>query len=92
MQELGYCHYLLRWRHIVLQPQKNKTIRAFNRYFFLITGENHLTTFTITSGNGHYDPNGRNEEAQHEHTGKIFMRNRVGNYVQIEFIEVIPKI
>jgi hypothetical protein len=37
MQELGYkADYYIRFRHLVLQPNEEQTIDAFNQFYYLV--------------------------------------------------------
>ncbi len=92
MLEEGHkADYLLRWKHFQIPGSKSKTVRAYGRYYILITEATPSTAYTVKSASGKYSAETHNGEAQHEHSGKIIITNVSAITVNIEFVEVIPK-
>lgn len=89
MQALGYgANYLLKFRHLVLQPSETRKVDAFNEYYLLIE-EN--AEITIVSDFGFYDTSTAiTNELQYEHFGKINVKNKSETMTSAKFIQVIP--
>lgn len=92
MQEEGYkTEYFLRWKHYQIPAGKTRTVRAYGRYYVLVTEAVPSTNYKVKSSNGFYAAETLNGEVQHEHTGKIVITNTSAISVNVEFVEVIPK-
>lgn len=90
MQELGVNNnYLLKFRHLVIQPNDTVIVDAYNEYFLLVQAGNDLK---VSSEFGVYDlfDTGINEQ-QYEHQGKITITNISKISKHIKFIQVIPR-
>ena len=90
MQELGVNNnYLLKFRHLVIQPNDIVVVDAYNEYFLLVQAGNDLK---VKSEFGVYDlfDTGINEQ-QYEHQGKITITNTSKILKHIKFIQVIPR-
>lgn len=90
MQELGVNNnYLLKFRHLVIQPNDIVIVDAYNEYFLLVQAGNDLR---VKSEFGVYDlfDTGINEQ-QYEHQGKIIITNTSKTLKHIKFIQVIPR-
>ena len=90
MQELGVNNnYLLKFRHLVIQPNDIVIVDAYNEYFLLVQAGNDLK---VKSEFGLYDlfDTGINEQ-QYEHQGKITITNTSKILKHIKFIQVIPR-
>ena len=90
MQELGVNNnYLLKFRHLVIQPNDIVIVDAYNEYFLLVQAGNDLR---VKSEFGVYDlfDTGINEQ-QYEHQGKITITNTSKILKHIKFIQVIPR-
>lgn len=90
MQELGVNNnYLLKFRHLVIQPNDIVVVDAYNEYFLLVQAGNDLK---VNSEFGVYDlfDTGINEQ-QYEHQGKITITNTSKIFKHIKFIQVIPR-
>lgn len=90
MQDLGVNNnYLLKFRHLVIQPNDLVIIDGYNEYFLLVYADNYLK---VCSEFGVYDlsDNGINEQ-QYEHQGEITITNDSAIPKHIKFIQVIPK-
>lgn len=89
MQAIGYGgNYLLKFRHLVLQPFEERKVRAYNEYHLLIEENNRLR---ITSDFGYYDLSAtNNNEVQYEHFGQILIKNVGALITSAKFIQVIP--
>ena len=90
MQELGVNNnYLLKFRHLVIQPNDIVIVDAYNEYFLLVQAGNDLR---VKSEFGVYDlfDTGINEQ-QYEHQGKITINNTSKILKHIKFIQVIPR-
>lgn len=90
MQELGVNNnYLLKFRHLVIQPNDIVIVDAYNEYFLLVQAGNDLK---VKSEFGVYDlfDTGINEQ-QYEHQGKITITNTSKILKHIKFIQVIPR-
>src|ERR1035437_3453404 len=90
MQELGYKHdYYIRFRHLVLQPNEEQTIDAFNQFFYLIEEAENVR---VESETGIFDLSEKNtNEMQYEHQSKIYITNYFPGINHLRFIQVIPK-
>ena len=89
MQELGVNNnYLLKFRHLVIQPNDIVIVDAYNEYFLLVQAGNDLK---VKSEFGVYDlfDTGINEQ-QYEHQGKISITNLSYSVQHIKFIQIIP--
>ena len=90
MQELGVNNnYLLKFRHLVIQPNDIVIVDAYNEYFLLVQAGNDLK---VKSEFGVYDlfDTGINEQ-QYEHQGKITITNTSKILKHIKFIQVIQR-
>ena len=90
MQELGVDNnYLLKFRHLVIQPNEKLIVDAYNEYYLLVQAGNDLV---VSSEFGVYDlyDTGINEQ-QYEHQGKISISNISKIPKHIKFIQVIPR-
>lgn len=90
MQEIGVNNnYLLKFRHLVIQPNDVVIVDAYNEYFLLVQAGNDLN---VKSEFGVYDlfDTGINEQ-QYEHQGKITITNTSKILKHIKFIQVIPR-
>lgn len=90
MQEIGVNNnYLLKFRHLVIQPNDIVIVDAYNEYFLLVQAGNDLN---VKSEFGVYDlfDTGINEQ-QYEHQGKITITNTSKILKHIKFIQVIPR-
>ena len=90
MQELGVNNnYLLKFRHLVIQPNDKVIVDAYNEYFLLVQAGNDLK---VNSEFGVYDlfDTGINEQ-QYEHQGKITITNTSKILKHIKFIQIIPR-
>ena len=90
MQELGYHHdYFIRFRHLVLQPNEEQIIDAFNQFYYLIEEAENVR---VESETGIFDLSEKNtNEMQYEHQSKIGIRNYLSSINHLRFIQVIPK-
>ena len=90
MKELGYqSDYFIRFRHLVLQPNEEKTIDAFNQFFYLIEEAENVR---VESETGVFDlSESSTNEMQYEHQSKIFITNYLSGKNHLRFIQVIPK-
>jgi hypothetical protein len=89
MQELGYGdQYLIKFRHLILQPYEERALSAYNEYFMLVDADEGLR---ISSDFGLYDlAEEKSNELQYEHFGKIQITNREPKIRSVKFIQVIP--
>lgn len=89
MKVIGYgANYLLKFRHLVLQPSETRKVQAFNEYYLLIEENAYIT---IVSDFGLYDTGTTiTNELQYEHFGKIRMTNKREAVTSAKFIQVIP--
>ena len=89
MKELGVGDdYIIRYRHLRLDPHEKIEIKAYNEYYILTAPHYRIK---ITSKTGIYDmrDNGLNE-MQHMHSGSIQLQNQASWRLNIRFIQVIP--
>ena len=89
MQAMGYGgNYLLKFRHLVLQPHEERKVKAYNEYHLLIEENSHIK---IVSDFGLYDLSATtSNEVQYEHFGKINVKNKSETMTSAKFIQVIP--
>ena len=90
MKELGYnTDYFIRFRHLVLQPNEEQTIHAFNQFFYLIEEAENVR---VESETGVFDlSESKTNEMQYEHQSKIHITNYLTGINHLRFIQVIPK-
>lgn len=90
MEELGFKdNYSLRFRHLVLQPNENQLIQAFNQLFYLVEEAENVR---VESENGVFDlSEDATNEMQYEHQNNIEVINYSSELRHIRFIQVIPK-
>ncbi|MES2565484.1 MAG: hypothetical protein V4565_01380 [Bacteroidota bacterium] len=90
MKELGYSSdYYIRFRHLVLQPNEEQTINAFNQFFYLIE---EVGNVRVESETGIFDlSESTTNEMQYEHQNKIQITNYLSGINHLRFIQVIPK-
>lgn len=90
MKELGYqSDYFIRFRHLVLQPNEEKIIDAFNQFFYLVEEAENVK---VESETGVFDlSESSTNEMQYEHQSKIFITNYLSSKNHLRFIQVIPK-
>lgn len=90
MQELGYkSDYYIRFRHLVLQPNEEQTIDAFNQFFYLVE---EAQSVRVESETGVFDlSESTTNEMQYEHQSKIHITNYLSGINHLRFIQVIPK-
>ncbi|MEM6771707.1 MAG: hypothetical protein AAF597_14075 [Bacteroidota bacterium] len=80
-------NYVLKFRHLVLQPNEERAFSAFNEYYLLV--EDHPWV-RITSDFGWYDCQTRLiDELQYEHFGKIRVINPTAKMIHVKFIQVL---
>ena len=80
MQELGYkADYYIRFRHLLLQPNEEQTIDAFNQFYYLVEEAENVRVESTTN------------EMQYEHQSKIHITNYLSGINHLRFIQVIPK-
>ena len=89
MEELGFKNnYSLRFRHLVLQPNENQLIQAFNQLFYLVEEAENVR---VESENGVFDlSEGATNEMQYEHQNHIQLINYSSDLRHVRFIQVIP--
>jgi len=90
MKELGYkSDYYIRFRHLVLQPNEEQTIDAFNQFFYLVE---EAQSVRVESETGVFDlSESTTNEMQYEHQSKIHVTNYLSGINHLRFIQVIPK-
>ena len=90
MQEMGFKNqYHLRLRHLVLQPQDERKLDAFNQLILLV---DEVQEVRIESDTGIYDLTEENvNELTYEHQGEVVITNQSSFVNRIRFIQVIPK-
>ena len=90
MRELGHGdNYFRKFRHFSLAPAEQRKVKGDTVYFFLV---NDVSGVNISSSAGDYDlSDGGIKEQQHEHTGKLILTNRTKTFLQVQFVQVIPK-
>jgi hypothetical protein len=90
MQELGYkTDYYIRFRHLVLQPNEEQTIEAYNQFFYLVEEAQNVR---VESETGVFDlSESTTNEMQYEHQSKIEIKNYLSGINHLRFIQVIPK-
>ena len=90
MKELGFgSEYYIRFRHLVLQPNEDIDIDAFNQFFILIDD---IGDVSIQSDFGIYDiAEDKTNEQSYEHQGLIQIHNNLSQINHVKFIQVIPK-
>jgi hypothetical protein len=90
MQELGYkSDYYIRFRHLVLQPNEEQTIEAFNQFFYLVE---EAQSVRVESETGIFDlSESATNEMQYEHQSKIHITNYLPSINHLRFIQVITK-
>jgi hypothetical protein len=89
MLELGYgFNYTTRYRHFLVTKLATVNMRAFNQFMVLITPENNIR---VVSSRGVYDAEDTNVNfQQHEHSGKISIKNKGNLDFLVVMIQVIP--
>lgn len=89
MQELGHGQsYYIRFRHIVLQPNEQLEIEAYNQFYILVEEPENVK---INSDFGMYDlSESRTNEQFYEHQGNILITNYSLTITHVRFIQVIP--
>lgn len=86
MKEIGVDSYVISHRHFILTPHETREIDASNEYYFLVTADEEIS---IESDLGRYDNNDEGIlEQQHEHQGKLRVKNNSISRKQIQFIQV----
>ena len=90
MQELGYkADYFIRFRHLVLQPNEEQIIDAFNQFYYLVEEAENVR---VESETGVFDlSESTANEMQYEHQSKIHITNYLSGINHLRFIQVIPK-
>jgi hypothetical protein len=90
MCELGFgSQYMIRFRHLVLQPMEKREIAANNQLVILIEP---YCDVRIESGAGVFDLSEDHvNELQYEHRGDLKIINHSIFINHIRFIQVIPK-
>lgn len=90
MEELGYGkQYVLRFRHLVLQPNELLEIPAYNQFFILVE---EASDVSVISEFGVFDLSLKNaNEMLYEHQGKIKIQNYSASVNHVRFLQVIPK-
>ncbi|MDQ3073035.1 MAG: hypothetical protein M3Q97_07225 [Bacteroidota bacterium] len=89
IRAMGYTHYHLRYRDIVLPAGGKREIEAYNDLYFLIGDPEGLS---IDSDYGLYDStasNGTGTEHTHQHRGLITIFNQESISKKVKFIQVI---
>lgn len=89
MYELGVgSNYLIRYRHILLDPKEKVKIKGQNQLYILIEPDGNCK---VASKSGVYDERdvGINE-LQYSHRGTIEIVNLTSSRSGIKFIQVIP--
>ncbi|HEV8283821.1 MAG TPA: hypothetical protein VGQ09_05910 [Chitinophagaceae bacterium] len=91
MKELGYgTDYHLRIKYLSLAPSEVRNVEAYNQLLILVEVGNNAK---IESEMGTFDYTDINlRENQFEHTGLITVTNKSVDIVNIQYIQVIPKI
>ncbi len=89
MNELGYGdNYVLRFRHLVLEPEQTMTLEAENQLFILVE---QVSDASINSDMGIYDlTDPALNEQSYEHQGKITIQNYSPQHLHLRMIQVIP--
>jgi|SRR5581483_6963361 len=90
MRELGYGdQYLLRFAHLVLQPNEVRSIDGSDQFFILVEEP---VNIRVESDMGIFDMNASNtNEMIYEHQGQITVTNQFEIPNSVRFIQVIPK-
>jgi hypothetical protein len=90
MKELGYdSRYYIRFRHLVLQPNEQLEIEAFNQLYILV---DEPSDCSINSDFGIYDASfDLTNEQLYEHQGIIQLINHSSSINHLRFIQVIPE-
>ena len=90
MEELGHGrNYYIRFRHIVMQPDEQIEIIAYNQLYILVDESENIN---IKSDFGIYDlSNDKTNEQFYEHQGTILIKNYSATVTHLRFIQVIPK-
>ena len=91
MKEEGHGDkYVLGFRELKLRAKEQVVIAATGQYYYLVGG--FTTDVTITSDLGVYDlVTDKTNEAQHEHSGKITITNKLNPILHLQFIVVTPR-
>jgi hypothetical protein len=91
MCELGYgTDYSIRFRHLVLQPGEERTVKGENQLFLLLKP---FCDVRIVSATAIFDmSDGLSNELHYEHRGNITIKNYSIFINHVPFIQVIPKI
>lgn len=91
MCELGHgSQYIVRYRHMVMQPKEERKINATNQMFLLIDPCGDLR---VESTAGLYDMSeDQVNELNYEHRGEITVINQSIFISHVRFIQVIPQI
>lgn len=91
MYELGQgTRYLVRFRHLVMQPKEKRKIYAGTHIFLLIDP---CGDIRVESDVGLYDLSEEKAgEMQYEHRGEINVTNYSAFKGHVKFIQVIPQI
>ena len=89
MRELGVGEdYILRYRHLRLDPKEKRKLRGENHLYILISPEHEIK---VASKAGIYDLSDTGiNEIQYIHRGLILVENLVKMRVDVRFIQVIP--
>ncbi len=89
MQELGIGNrYLLRYRHLQLDPSHNLTLEGENDVWILL---NQYPYARVISRTGIYDMQDKDiNEMQYVHSGNVFITNTDKVQLHIKFLQVIP--
>jgi hypothetical protein len=90
MCESGYgTHYLIRFRHLRLDPGEERRLRGYDQLFILIEPPDDVT---VESETGYFDlSDNKANELQYEHQGEIVIINLSPFSNHVRFIQVIPK-
>lgn len=91
MCELGYgTNYLIRYRHLVLQPKEERKINATGQLLLLIDPCGELR---VESAAGLYDlSEDQVNELIYEHRGEILVTNYSIFISHVKFVQIIPQI
>lgn len=89
MHELGVGNnYIIRYRHLRLDPNEKRTLKAENHIYFLLHSPDFLK---VESKAGIYNMlDVAVNEQQHVHTGIIKIENQSAVIEDAKFIQVIP--
>lgn len=89
MKELGVGeNYIIRYRHIRLDPQEKKGLKGENHLYILIKPDDLVK---VKSKTGIYDMSDAGiNEMQHLHSGLIEIENGSKGRIDVKFLQVIP--